>query len=70
MASTKTAPETTEPPRVVRSRSAFKAGSRTLHLKGSTFLASPMNFRIRRSLSADGEPYMNIGEMWFRKQVR
>ena len=49
---------------------AFKAGSKTLHLKGSTFLASPMNFRIRRSLSENGEPYMNIGEMWFRKQVR
>ena len=48
----------------------FKAGARNLHLKGSTFLASPSNFRVRRSLSTDGEPYMNIGEMWFRKQVR
>ena len=46
---------------------AFKAGAKTLHLKGSTFFASPSNFRIRRSLSTDGDPYMNIGEMWFRK---
>jgi hypothetical protein len=39
-----------------------------LHVKGSTFVASPSNFRIRRSLSVAGEPYMNIGEMWFRKK--
>jgi hypothetical protein len=39
-----------------------------LHVKGSTFIASPSNFRVRRSLSVDGEPYMNIGEMWFRKR--
>jgi hypothetical protein len=44
-----------------------KAGP-DLHVKGSTFVASPTNFRIRRSLSVDGEPYMNIGEMWFRKR--
>ena len=49
---------------------AFKAGTSTLHLKGSTFLASPSNFRVRHSLSTDGEPYMNIGEMWFRKQAK
>ena len=47
---------------------AFKSGRQTLHLKGSTFLAGPSNFRVRRSLSIDGEPYMNIGEAWFRKQ--
>lgn len=49
---------------------AFKIGKTgpTLHVKGSTFIASPSNFRIRRSLSVDGEPYMNIGEMWFRKK--
>jgi hypothetical protein len=39
-----------------------------LHVKGSTFIASPSNFRIRRSLSVGGDPYMNIGEMWFRKR--
>ena len=49
---------------------AFKSSKTgpTLHVKGSTFIASPSNFRIRRSLSIDGEPYMNIGEMWFRKR--
>ena len=46
---------------------ASKTGPQ-LHLKGSTFIASPSNFRIRRSLSVGGEPYMNIGEMWFRKR--
>lgn len=46
----------------------FKAGGQDLHLKGSTFLASPSNFRIRRSISTAGEPYMNLGEMWFRKK--
>ena len=49
---------------------AFKAGGKNLHLKGSTFLSSPANFRIRRALSIDGEQYMNIGEMWFRKQAK
>jgi hypothetical protein len=48
----------------------FKVGGKSLHVKGSTFLASPSNFRIRRSLSTDGDPYMNIGEMWFRKQAK
>jgi hypothetical protein len=43
-------------------------GGPVLHVKGSTFLASPSNFRVRRSLSVDGDPYMNIGEMWFRKR--
>ena len=49
---------------------AFKASKTgpVLHVKGSTFFASPSNFRIRRSLSVDGEPYMNIGEMWLRKR--
>jgi len=49
---------------------AFKAGGKILHVKGSTFLSSPGNFRIRRALSIDGEQYMNIGEMWFRKQAK
>jgi hypothetical protein len=44
-----------------------KAGP-DVHVKGSTFLASPSNFRIRRSLSIGGDPYMNIGEMWFRRK--
>jgi hypothetical protein len=48
----------------------FKASKngQELHVKGSTFIASPSNFRIRRSLSVGGDPYMNIGEMWFRKR--
>jgi hypothetical protein len=46
----------------------FKVGGQDIHLKGSTFLASPSNFRIRRSISTGGELYMNLGEMWFRKK--
>jgi len=49
-------------------RPRVAAAGPVLHVKGSTFIASPTNFRIRRSLSVDGEPYMNIGEMWFRKK--
>jgi hypothetical protein len=49
---------------------AFKSSGKTLHIKGSTFLSSPSNFRVRRALSVGGEPYMNIGEMWFRKQLK
>jgi hypothetical protein len=49
---------------------AFKASKtgQDLHIKGSTFLASPSNFRIRRSISVGGDPYMNLGEMWLRKK--
>jgi hypothetical protein len=43
-------------------------GGKVVHLKGSTLLASPSNFRIRRSISTGGEPYENAGEMWFRKK--
>jgi hypothetical protein len=50
-----------------KARGASSSGP-LLHVKGSTFIASPSNFRIRRSLSVAGEPYMNIGEMWFRKR--
>ena len=46
----------------------FKVKGQDIHVKGSTFLASPSNFRIRRSISTAGEPYMNLGEMWFRKK--
>ena len=45
----------------------FKVGGQDVHVKGSTFLASPSNFRIRRSISTAGEPYMNLGETWFRR---
>jgi hypothetical protein len=48
----------------------FTVGKQVLHLKGSTFLASPSNFRVRRALSTDGEAYLNLGEMWFRKQAK
>ena len=46
----------------------FKVGGQDLHVKGSTFLASPSNFRVRRSISIAGEAYMNLGEAWFRKK--
>jgi hypothetical protein len=49
----------------------FRVGGpagKIIHLKGSTFLASPANFRIRRSISTSDEPYENGGEMWFRKK--
>ena len=47
---------------------AFKVGGQDIHVKGSTFLASPSNFRVRRSISVAGEAYMNLGEAWFRKK--
>jgi hypothetical protein len=48
----------------------FTAGGKNVHLKGSTFIASPSNFRVRPSISIDGEPYMNFGQIWFRKQAQ
>lgn len=40
-----------------------------IRLHGSTFLSSPAAFLLRSQISVDGEPYMQMGGLWFRKRV-
>jgi hypothetical protein len=47
---------------------AIRVKGKRVHLKGSTFPASAINYRLRTQISADGEPYVNLGNPWFRKQ--
>lgn len=43
--------------------------STRLHLKGTTFFASPDNFRLRMQLSAGKEAPMNYGTIWWRRDT-
>lgn len=47
---------------------AIRYKGKTIRLRGSTFLASPVNFRVRQQISTDGEPFMNFGNPWFTKR--
>jgi hypothetical protein len=40
-----------------------------LHLNGSTFFASPDNYRLRMQLAADGQAPMNYGTIWWRRDA-
>jgi hypothetical protein len=40
-----------------------------LRLYGSTFMSSPAAFLLRSQLSVDGGSYLDMGGLWFRKQV-
>jgi hypothetical protein len=39
-----------------------------LRLKGTTFLASPENYRLRMQLSPDGQSFTNYGTIWWRRE--
>lgn len=43
-------------------------GSR-VHLKGTTFFSSPDNYRLRMQLSTAGQPPMNYGTIWWRRDA-
>ncbi len=40
---------------------------RKVRLKGTTFFASPENYRLRMQISADGRPFVNYGTIWWRR---
>ncbi len=42
-------------------------GGRKVRLKGSTFFASPENYRLRMQISTDGGPFVNYGTIWWRR---
>jgi hypothetical protein len=45
----------------------FTHDGRRVHLRGQTFLASPVNYRLRMQLSVDGGPFVNFGTVWWRR---
>jgi hypothetical protein len=47
---------------------AFTYKGKRVRLKGTTFLASPDNHRLRMQISADGQPFTNYGTIWWRRE--
>ena len=42
-------------------------GGRKVRLKGTSFFASPENYRLRMQISVDGGPFANYGTIWWRR---
>jgi hypothetical protein len=47
----------------------FTYKGQTIRLKGSTFFASPSNYRLRMQLSVNTQPYVNLGTVWWRREA-
>ena len=45
----------------------FTYKGKRMHLKGTTFLASPDNHRLRMQMSVDGQPFTNYGTLWWSR---
>jgi hypothetical protein len=43
-------------------------GGRRVRLQGTTFVASPANYRLRMQISVDGQRPVNFGTVWFERQ--
>jgi hypothetical protein len=41
---------------------------RRIRLQGSTFVASPANYRLRMQISVDGQRLVNFGTIWFQRE--
>jgi hypothetical protein len=39
-----------------------------VRLKGTTFMASPVNFRVRTEISEGDDPFVNLGTVWVQRQ--
>jgi hypothetical protein len=48
----------------------FTYKGKRIHLKGTTFLASPDNYRLRMQISVDGQPLQNFGTIWWKRDGR
>jgi hypothetical protein len=46
----------------------FTYKGQTIRLKGTTFFASPTNYRLRMQLSVNAQPYVNLGTVWWRRE--
>jgi hypothetical protein len=47
---------------------AFTFKGRKIRLTGTTFLASPVNHRLRMFISVDDQPSVNYGTTWWRRE--
>ena len=46
----------------------FTANGKTVRLRHTLHLLSPLNYRMATSISVDGGPFTNLGTPWWRKQ--
>ena len=46
----------------------FTVNGKTVRLRHSLHLLSPLNYRLATSISVDGGPFTNLGTPWWRKQ--
>ena len=46
----------------------FTVNGKTVRLRHSLHLLSPLNYRLATSISVDGGPFANLGTPWWRKQ--
>ena len=47
----------------------FEHNGKTLQMRMTMILFSPLNFKVRAKLSVDGGPFVNFGNPWWRKDV-
>jgi hypothetical protein len=47
----------------------FSAGGRTIRLRHTMRLLSPVNYKVEMRISVDGGPFTNFGTPWWRKDV-
>ena len=47
----------------------FEHKGKTLQIRMTTILFSPLNFKVRAKISVDGSPFVNFGNPWWRKEV-
>jgi hypothetical protein len=46
----------------------FTFKNKKVKLKGSMFMSSPTNYRLRTEISEGTNPFVNLGTVWFRRQ--
>lgn len=47
----------------------FTVNGKSVRLKSTMRLLSPMNFKVQTTISVDGGPYTNFGNPWWRKDA-
>jgi hypothetical protein len=47
----------------------FAANGKSVRLRTTLRLLSPLNYRVAASLSVDGSPFTNLGNPWWRKDL-
>jgi hypothetical protein len=46
----------------------FTVHGKKVRLKGTTFMASPGNYRVRTQISEGDDPFVNLGTVWMKRQ--